>query len=137
MSKRRITNIRDEQGSSLISTLLLLVFLIFLMTSATTVIRHQMLQYRQTAHSYEAKTLIEMTETILLSEENTKQLKVVEFNKGRVSVERLSENTYLLQATLTNQYTSKKRIELTPEDDETKHHEIERTERNRGEILIE
>lgn len=122
---------RDEQGSTLISTLLLLLFLTFLMTGAATVIKHQVVQYKQTAHSYEAKALIEMTERLLLNAEDDNYPRHIQFNNGKTVVEQVSEHTYKISARLNSEYTSQKTIELpvkeeVKEDEEYEELEVER-----------
>lgn len=94
------------------STLLLLVFLSVVFTSVTGVVKHQIHQYRQTAYSYEAKALIEMTEVLLLETENPDQAypQKVEFSTGNVTVSRIGSSVYLLEAVLHNQYTSRKEV---------------------------
>lgn len=94
------------------STLLLLVFLSVVFTSVTGVVKHQIHQYRQTAYSYEAKALIEMTEVLLLETGNPDQgyLKKVEFSTGNVTVSRKESSVYLLEAVLHNRYTSRKEV---------------------------
>lgn len=110
MNKKSQVIYKDEQGSSLISTLLLLLFLTFLMTASAAVIKNQVVQYRQTGYSYEAKAMIEMTESLIAREESGTYPTRVTFDNGRTIVETVSDNRYTIQAKLNNQYTSQKTI---------------------------
>ncbi|MCC5894601.1 MAG: hypothetical protein JJU16_04000 [Alkalibacterium sp.] len=103
---------KEEQGSSLISTLLLLLFLTLLMTASAAVIKHQIIQYKQTAHSYEAKALIEMTEALISVEDGGHYPSSVLFNNGKTVVLKTSETQLLIKATLNSRYTSQKHIEI-------------------------
>lgn len=100
--------LKNEEGSVLISTFGLLLFLSFLITSATLVIRHQVIQFNQISTSYEAKAMIEMTEHLFLENQNKEEIKsgVVTFSNGSVTVTEMSERVYLFKATLNNNYTS-------------------------------
>lgn len=106
-----------DSGSSLISTLFILVFLSVIVTSVTGVVKHQVLQYRQTAYSYEAKALIEMT-TVLIQETDSSNQSYpdkVDFNLGTVTITKIGSSRFMLEAVLTNQYTSRKEISI-PKD---------------------
>lgn len=100
--------LKNEEGSVLISTFGLLLFLSFLITSATLVIRHQVIQFNQISTSYEAKAMIEMTEHLFLENQNKEEIKsgVVTFSNGSVTVTEMSERVYFFKATLNNNYTS-------------------------------
>lgn len=100
--------LKNEEGSVLISTFGLLLFLSFLITSATLVIRHQVIQFNQISTSYEAKAMIEMTEHLFLENQNKEEIKsgVVTFSNGSVIVTEMSERVYFFKATLNNNYTS-------------------------------
>ncbi|PRY82169.1 hypothetical protein [Alkalibacterium olivapovliticus] len=112
MNKHYRRLVRSESGSSLISTLLLLLFLTFLMTASATVVKNQVVQYKQTSYSYEAKALIAMTETLLLSEGGDSYPKQILFSNGKTVIEKVSDNRYVISATLNNHYTSQKTIEV-------------------------
>lgn len=112
MNKHYRRLVRSESGSSLISTLLLLLFLTFLMTASATVVKNQVVQYKQTSYSYEAKALIAMTEALLLSENRSSYPKQVLFSNGKTVIEKVSDNRYVISATLNNHYTSQKTIEV-------------------------
>ncbi|MCC5889652.1 MAG: hypothetical protein JJU01_03715 [Alkalibacterium sp.] len=120
MRARRPLHLISDEGSSLMSTLLLLVFLTVIITSVTGVVKHQIHQYRQTDYSYEAKTLIEMAEVVLLEAEIKDQRfpeKIV-FSTGSVTVSRISPSIFQLEAVLHNQYTSKKQVSVDAESTE-------------------
>lgn len=112
MNKHYRRLVRSESGSSLISTLLLLLFLTFLMTASATVVKNQVVQYKQTSYSYEAKALIAMTEALLLSEGGDSYPKQILFSNGKTVIEKVSDNRYVISATLNNHYTSQKTIEV-------------------------
>lgn len=112
MRNRPQVHLSSDEGSSLVSTLLLLVFLSVIITSVTGAVKHQIHQYKQTAYSYESNTLIEMTEVILRETENPDEhfpRKIV-FSTGEVRVSRKAVNLFQLEAVLHNQYTSKKQV---------------------------
>ncbi len=107
-------SIRSEKGSTLLSALMMLMFTSFLLLSSVTVLKHQMIQYRQTALSYEARTMIEMTEVLLKDDFDDDQSypSEVRFSSGRTTVSRLTDTRFLIKAELNNQHTSQKTIEL-------------------------
>jgi hypothetical protein len=113
-SKHLSGSIRDDGGSGLLSALIMLMFTSFLMLSCITVLKHQMMQYRQTTHSYEARTMIEMTEVILKDDYEVGQYypSEVKFTTGRTKVSKVSDTRFLIKAELNNQYTSQKTVDL-------------------------
>lgn len=113
-SKHLSGSIRDDKGSTLLSALIMLMFTSFLIMSSVTVLKHQMIQYRQTALSYEARTMIEMTEVLLKDDFDDDQSypSEVTFSSGRTTVSRLADTRFLIKAELNNQHTSQKTIEL-------------------------
>lgn len=112
---------QDEQGSILVSTFGLLLFLSFLITTATLVIKHQVIQYNLITHTYEAKAMIEMTKQILLEEDDESiRSGSLSFTNGTVSVKRTHDRRYTIEATLDNNYKSQSTFVLPePEIEET------------------
>lgn len=96
------------------SALIMLMFTSFLMLSSVTVLKHQMMQYRQTALSYEARTMIEMTEVILIDDYDVGQYypSEITFTSGRTTVTKVTETQFLIKAELNNQHTSQKTVDL-------------------------
>lgn len=113
-SKGFADSIRSDEGSTLLSALMMLMFTSFLLLSSVTVLKHQMIQYRQTALSYEARTMIEMTEVLLNDDFDDDQSypSEVRFSSGRTTVSRLTDTRFLIKAELNNQHTSQKTVEL-------------------------
>lgn len=133
-SKDNAESTRSDDGSTLLSALIMLMFTSFLMLSSVTVLKHQMIQYRQTALSYEARTMIEMTEVLLKDDYDVGQSypSEVTFRSGRTTVSRLADTRFLIKAELNNMYTSQKTVELivrpvkpntTRKTDESMNHE--------------
>lgn len=96
------------------STLILLVFLTVIATSVSTVVKHQIHQYRQTAYSYEAKSMIEMSEVILKESGNINERypERLVFSSGKVTVSKIGPATFQLEAVLNNQYSSTKVVDI-------------------------
>lgn len=111
----------SDEGSVLLSTFYLLLFMSFLIISLTSIVRLQVLQLQQISQSYEAKALIEMGEAILkekVEREDVETGKII-FREGVVDVKKETGTTYTLVVTLSNQYTSRSTIDLLlPEDTE-------------------
>lgn len=129
MSKKERFFFLDDSGSSLISTLFILVFLSVIVTSVTGVVKHQVLQYRQTAYSYEAKALIEMT-TVLIQETDSSNQSYpdkVDFNSGTVTITKIGSSRFMLEAVLTNQYTSRKEISIPADSLNQKEEDLDRS----------
>src|SRR5690554_5731072 len=99
---------QDDQGSILVSTFALLLFISFLITSTSLVIKHQVIQYNLISQSYEAKAMIEMTKQIMV-EENNEAIKngALVFSEGTVTVKQMGDRKYSIEATLDSNYTSR------------------------------
>ncbi|MDZ7834856.1 MAG: hypothetical protein U5K84_05495 [Alkalibacterium sp.] len=98
-----------EEGSILLSTFHLLLFLTFLILALTTVVQNQVMQLRQISHSYEARALIALSEDRLKErlEWHEVETGMIAYSTGNVEIIRESEKTYLLVATLNNSYASR------------------------------
>lgn len=104
---------KDEQGSILVSTFGLLLFISFLITTATIVIKHQVIQYNLITHTYEAKAMIEMSKHIILEEGNEDISEgSLSFSNGTVTVKRTNGRSYTLEAKLDNDFRSQSKLEL-------------------------
>ena len=99
---------QDDQGSILVSTFALLLFISFLITSASLVIKHQVVQYNLISQTYEAKAMIEMTKQILVDEDKeTISSGSLVFSNGTVTVIQTEDRKYSIEATLDNNFTSR------------------------------
>ncbi|GAA0352594.1 hypothetical protein GCM10008932_01970 [Alkalibacterium iburiense] len=119
---------QDDQGSILVSTFALLLFISFLITSASLVIKHQVVQYNLISQTYEAKAMIEMTKQILVDEDNEAiSSGSLAFSNGTVTIKQTGERKYSIEATLNNNFTSRSVFilpeavieETTPIDEDT------------------
>ncbi|EXJ22773.1 hypothetical protein ADIAL_1795 [Alkalibacterium sp. AK22] len=112
----KISVFKSERGGTLISTLLFALFLSLFISSAVLVLKHQALQFKQTAYAYEAKAMIQMTERLITVTESKGQPcpERVLFNQGKTTVAQLSKDRYQITAVLSNNYTSKKTVQLLP-----------------------
>lgn len=119
--KGRISFFSDS-GSTLLSVLFILTFLSFLFSSISGGVKNQIHQYKQTAYSYEAKALIEMTETLIIQADNLDEEYPfkIDFNNGKVTITYQDNTTALIEAELNNGYTSKKEVSLFKEIIEVK-----------------
>jgi len=106
-----------EEGSILLSTFHLLLFLTFLILALTTVVQNQVMQLRQISHSYEARALIALSEDKLREKLESQEVEsgTIAYSTGNVEIIREAEKTYLLVATLNNSYTSKSKVEIIRE----------------------
>lgn len=80
-----------------------------------TIVRNQSYQLRQTQASYETKSMIEMTHTLLQKEwdQNDEiQYGEVIFSDGKVEVNKVNESTFQITATLNRGFEASKRIQL-------------------------
>ncbi|WP_413527354.1 hypothetical protein [Marinilactibacillus psychrotolerans] len=96
---------KNEEGSILISTLLFVSVTAMLIGGISRVISTQITQLNQIHYSYEARSMISMTETILTKEfEDSQKLKngKVKFNKGEVKISKQSDKRCLLEVSLTD-----------------------------------
>ncbi|MER2063319.1 MAG: hypothetical protein ABS873_01590 [Alkalibacterium sp.] len=106
----------SEEGSLLLSTFHLLLFITFLVLSLTGIVYNQHMQLNQMSQAYEAKALIEVSRTLLqerLEKEEVDEA-VLSFNQGEVTISKVSGYEYRLVATLTNAYVSSQSITIPP-----------------------
>lgn len=112
---------KKEEGTILISVLLFLSLSALLVNSAAAVTRNHVIQLRQTQESYYARSMIELTTTLLKDEmksEGIVEEGEVTFSDGMVLVERISEDEYEITAFLNNDFSIKKSIKITIEGNE-------------------
>ncbi|OJF94305.1 hypothetical protein AX762_07535 [Alkalibacterium sp. 20] len=109
----------NDEGSLLLSTFHLLLFISFLIISLTAILQHQMMQLQQINQSYEAKALIEVSEVFLRERLEWEDIETgtLYFNEGRVDVAKETETLYTLVATMPNHYTSRRSIEISSVED--------------------
>lgn len=114
MRKQDGIHLTTDAGSSLISTLFIMMFLSFIFISVAGVVKHQIHQYRQTTYSYEAKTLIEMTEILIIEADSQDDSypEKIDFTSGKVNITKIDVSHFLIEAVLDNQYTSRKEVVL-------------------------
>ncbi|WP_208558639.1 competence type IV pilus minor pilin ComGG [Marinilactibacillus kalidii] len=108
-------NGKDEAGSILISALLFVAVSSLFLTGLASIVRTQAAQLTQIQHTYEAKSMIKLTENLLenSSKEREKSTKgIVFFENGRADWEKFSENQYNVKAILNNDYVISSRIIL-------------------------
>lgn len=108
-----------DEGSILLSTFHLLLFISFLIISLTAILQHQMMQLQQISQSYEAKALIEVSEAFLRERLEWEDVETgtLYFDEGRVDVLKETDTLYTFVATMPNHYTSKRTIEISAIED--------------------
>lgn len=99
----------------LLSTLLFVSFTALLLVGLSVVIRNQAYQLRLTQHAYTAKSMVEMTATILQKELDEKEaidIESVSFTAGTVQVVNVADDHVLLSASLEDGFTTERTIPL-------------------------
>lgn len=94
---------RNEKGSILISTLLFISITAILISGLASITRTQVIQLKQVQYSYQARSMISMTETVVLDEiESNSKLQAgrIVFNNGVVEITKKTESLLILTATL-------------------------------------
>lgn len=114
MGKKLRTN---EEGSLLLSTFHLLLFISFLILSVTGVVYNQLMQLQQISQAYEAKALIEVSESMLKDRRVWEDVETATlyFSQGHVEIVKETDAEYLLVAYLNNRYTSQQRFIVEPD----------------------
>lgn len=108
----------NEKGSILISTLLFVSVSAVLIVGIAKVVSTQTTQLKQIQYSYEARSMISMTETILFEEfKQNLELKngKVMFNNGEVKITKQSDKVFLLKASLDDGYAVSKECSINTE----------------------
>ncbi|GEK88755.1 hypothetical protein SAMN04488100_10833 [Alkalibacterium putridalgicola] len=107
----------SEEGSLLLSTFHLLLFISFLILSVTGVVYNQLMQLQQISQSYEAKALIEVSESMLKDRLVWEDVETATlyFSQGHVEILKETDAEYSLVAYLNNRYTSRQRFIVEPD----------------------
>ncbi|MFO8068433.1 MAG: hypothetical protein R6U02_00315 [Alkalibacterium sp.] len=105
----------NDEGSLLLSTFHLLLFISFLILSLTAILQHQMMQLQLISQAYEAKALIEVSEELLRERLDREDVETgtIYFSEGRVDISKETDTRYTLAATMPNHYTSRRSIEIS------------------------
>lgn len=113
---------KSEKGSILISTLLFISITAILISGLASIIQTQVIQLKQVQYSYQARSMLSMTETLVLDEieKNSKLQKgKIIFNNGVVEINKRTESILILTATLDdNDYMMNSQIDIEPRNDE-------------------
>ncbi|WP_091529036.1 hypothetical protein [Alkalibacterium subtropicum] len=114
MDKKLRTN---EEGSLLLSTFHLLLFISFLILSVTAIVNNQLMQLHQISQAYEAKALIEVSESLLKDRLVREEVEAATlyFSQGHVEIIKETDTDYSLVAHLTNHYTRRQMLRIEPE----------------------
>lgn len=101
---KRIKWIRNEEGSILVSTFALLLFLSFMITTVTGIVYHQAYQLNQISMAYETKAMLQMTSRLIEEEWDKGNLESgqLTFSKGTVTVQRLTKTSVSVQVAHVN-----------------------------------
>lgn len=132
--KRTLKTKNNESGSILLSTMILILFLSFLIPSLALNIHHQRIQYNQMIQSYEAKTMLTMTEQLMTEKMNQKQSDQLSlegeiiFVNGSVTINETASDLYHLLAELDSGFTSYLIVDTSVES-----HELEDVIENKAE----
>ncbi|GEK91354.1 hypothetical protein [Alkalibacterium kapii] len=104
--------IEQDEGSLLLSTFHLLFFISFLIISLTSIINNQLMQLQLVSRAYEAKAMIEVSQTLLRGKNEWENVETgtIYFSQGEVTIEKKTAGEYELEAKLNNNYTSSQTI---------------------------
>lgn len=107
----------SEEGSIMLSTFYLILFVSFLTVSLAGIIYNQMMQLKHLSDAYEAKALIEVSGHLLEERLESEDIEtaILYYSEGIVKIRKESAEEYSLVATLANEYTSSQRITVTLE----------------------
>ncbi|SFH78673.1 hypothetical protein [Pisciglobus halotolerans] len=118
----------NEEGGIFPSMIVFISLTLLVVFGTVSIYRSQMYQLRLTKQAYLANSMLVLTEDALEKQlESGKTVKEAKanFEKGVVSIHKISEDTYQLQATEANGFTKKKTVECsaslqkeTPEQNE-------------------
>lgn len=123
-STKKITT--EDEGSLLLSTFYLLIFISFLILSLTGIIYNQLTQLQLTSQAYEAKALIEVSQNMLREKDDLDKIEraMLYFKQGEVQIKKLSEREYKLEARLNNAYKSSLTFSIPKEVKTEEAHEV-------------
>lgn len=113
---------KNERGSILISTLLFISISAILISGLASIIRTQVTQLKEVQYTYQARSMLAMTETVVCEEieKNSKLQKgKIVFNSGVVEIHKETESLLTLTATLdSHDYMMSSQINMKPHIDE-------------------
>lgn len=117
--------IQDEEGSIIASVILLITLSSVLLLGMTQIVKNQVMQFHNIKNAYEAKSMLEMSEHIVSEGIENHSLKTggtIRFSNGEVELSISPEEQLILEARLTNGFTSSKHLSnvfSTSEENET------------------
>ncbi len=94
-----MNHLKDEDGSILVSTVALLLFLSFLITTVSVILTNQVNQLNQMSMAYETKAMLQMTSRLVEDEwdKGFLQSGQLTFSKGTVLVDRQTPESVIIR----------------------------------------